>query len=220
MQNNRPQNCKGSGCWVQRIVRCHGLFANFQQTLKNGFRSLSAALICCRRQIICSKRNNSNRQLRISWVCQIALCLWLGALLSCGSKASAIAPTYGTINESTLLLNSDLHIRKPSRECEIISPINRRPESTDSTAKLRPSVSVVGIPSQAITNEKAKKDANKTNQRTCNLAIHILIFVVCFVIGLLLGYNPTRMTPNDPSSPTATTNAAGRGQTKGGQDAK
>ena len=24
MQNNHTQNCQGSGCWLQRIVRCHG----------------------------------------------------------------------------------------------------------------------------------------------------------------------------------------------------
>jgi hypothetical protein len=188
-----------NGGWLQRLVRCHGLFANIQQTIKNAGCSLSAALVCYGRQIICSKRNNTNRQLRIPWVCQVVLCLGFAALLSCGSKASVIAPSDSTINESTLLLNPDLHIRKPSRECVIISPINRRPESADSAAKLRPSVSVVGIPSQTITNEKAKKDANETNQRTCKLTRHILIFVVCFIIGLLLGYNPTRMTPNEKS---------------------
>ena len=140
MQNNRPQNCKGSGCWVQRIVRCHGLFANFQQTLKNGFRSLSAALICCRRQIICSKRNNSNRQLRISWVCQVVFCLEFGALFSCVSEASAKIQTYRTLDKSALFLNINLHTEKPISKSAVFNFSDLRFESTDKTSKIRPAL--------------------------------------------------------------------------------
>ena len=193
------QNARRNARWLRRIVRCHGLFTNIQQTIKDGCCSLFASLVCYGRQIICSKRNNTNRQLRIPWVCEVVLCFGFGALLSCGSKASAMMPPYGTINESTLLLNSDLHIRKPSWECVIISPINRRPESADSAAKLRPSVSVVGIPSQTITNQKANQAADDANQCACNFTWHILFYVVCFAVGFLLGYNPRRMTPNEKS---------------------
>jgi hypothetical protein len=39
MQNNHTQNCKGSGCWLQRFVRCHS-FNN------EGLRVKTAPFVC------------------------------------------------------------------------------------------------------------------------------------------------------------------------------
>ena len=123
---------------VQRLVRCHGLFANIQQTLKNGGCSLSAALIGNVWNPV-----KTNRKLTAKWsacIHQIVLCLLLGAFFASVSEARAKIRTDGTLDKRALLLDLNLHTFIPILESPVINSRNLRLEPADNASKIRPAL--------------------------------------------------------------------------------
>jgi hypothetical protein len=150
----------------------YGLFENIQQSVKNVACSTPTTLIGNFWQPVKSNRKRHNCVARVH---QIVLCLWFGALFACVSETSAQTPTYGTLDKSALLLDANLHIAKPILKLVVINFSDLRSEFADSATKLRPSVSVVVVPSQTITDQKADKTADNSNQCSCNFTWHILL---------------------------------------------
>jgi hypothetical protein len=65
MQNNHTQNCKGSGCWLQRIVRSHGHGLNNLDNRINGINNLLlACVICC--LCACESRCYGNQSVELN----------------------------------------------------------------------------------------------------------------------------------------------------------